>query len=124
MKGNSFGKRGVTRHVPPREAMAWAGAAPEFESTAVSDISAAAVPPARELSPEEELEAWKAERMRSRFARMPWRQLYVMAGLCFGVGAFALPDAINNLASWLLFALMAASFYAALVRRREQEDGG
>jgi hypothetical protein len=75
---------------------------------------------AQELSPEQELEAWKAERMRTRLSRMPWRQIYLMAGLCFGIAGFVLPDSINDTASWLLYGLAAASFYASFLRRRQR----
>jgi hypothetical protein len=75
-------------------------------------------PLVRELSPEEELQAWKAERARERFARIPWRQLSLMAGLCFGVAGFVLPDSTNDTLSWLFYALSAASFAAGIVKRR------
>jgi hypothetical protein len=75
-------------------------------------------PAARELSPEEELMAWKAERYRERFARIPWRQLSLMAGLCFGIAGFALPDSTNEALSWLLYALAAASFAAGILKRK------
>jgi hypothetical protein len=78
----------------------------------------APAPAARELSPEEELMAWKAERYRERFARIPWRQLSLMAGLCFGIAGFALPDSTNDALSWLLYALAAASFAAGILKRK------
>ena len=118
MKGSSFGKRSVTRHVPHRGGSVPAGVEPllagEAGGLAVSQ-------PVHELSPEEELEAWKAERMRTRLARMPWRQIYLMAGLCFGIAGFVLPDSVNDTVSWLLYGLMGASFYAGLMRRRRSQ---
>lgn len=121
MKENSFGRRSVTRHVPQR------GAVTAHSDPVVVASTLAVEPPqntnfvpvARELSPEEELEAWKAERMRTRLSRVPWRQIYVMAGLCFGIGGFMLPDSVNDAFSWILYGLMAVSFYAGLVKRRE-----
>jgi hypothetical protein len=73
---------------------------------------------AEDLSPDEELQAWKAERQRERFSRIPWRQISLMAGLCFGIAGFVLPDSVNDSVEWLLYALMAASFVAGLARRR------
>jgi hypothetical protein len=75
-------------------------------------------PASRELSPEEELLAWKAERSRERFARIPWRQLSLMAGLCFGIAGFVLPDSANDTLSWLFYALSAASFAAGILKRK------
>jgi hypothetical protein len=73
-------------------------------------------PAAPELSPEEELLAWKAERRRERFARFPWRQLSLMAGLCFGIAGFALPDSMNDTLSWLFYALAAAGVAAGILK--------
>jgi hypothetical protein len=110
----------VARHAPSRETTAArsepVAVAPVF---AVESEAGPPMPPTRELSPEEELEAWKAERMRTRLSRVPWRQIYIMAGLCFGIGGFMLPDSVNDVFSWVLYGLMAASFYAGLVKRRE-----
>lgn len=112
MKGNSFGRRSVSRHVPQHGAAA-------IEPLDFEQASADAAALQRELSPEEELDAWKAERMRTRFSRVPWRQLYLMAGLCFGIGGFMLPDSINDAFSWVLYGLAFASVYAGIMRRKE-----
>jgi hypothetical protein len=63
-----------------------------------------------------ELEDWK--RTRQPFA-FPWRQVFLMASLCFGVASFVLPDTVNDMVDWLLYALAAMSFYAGLRRKRE-----
>lgn len=52
---------------------------------------------------------------------MPWRQLSLMAGLCFGIASFVLPDSINDAVQWPLYALTAASFYTGL-RKRKSPD--
>lgn len=68
---------------------------------------------------EEEIREWSRSRRHFTF---PWRQLALMASLCFGIGAFALPDSINSVVQWLLFGLTAASFTAGLLRRRAERN--
>lgn len=94
---------------------------PDFERVVVEEAPFLPQQPqmmALEPSPDEELQAWKAERQRARWSRIPWRQLSLMASLCFGIGAFVLPDSVNDWAQWLLLGLMGASFYAGFARRR------
>jgi hypothetical protein len=93
---------------------------PEFAAFEEQALASAEMPrpSAQELSPEEELQAWKSERRRERFARFPWRQLALMAGLCFGIAGFVLPDSTNDTLSWLFYALSAASFAAGILKRR------
>jgi len=50
---------------------------------------------------------------------MPWRQLSLMAGLCFGIGSFVLPDSVNGVTDWVLYGLMAMSFIAGLSGKRK-----
>jgi hypothetical protein len=64
-------------------------------------------------SEDEELEKWR----RSRKFQFPWRQLSLMASLCFGVAALALPDSVNEAAQWLLYLLAAASLVSGFIRR-------
>jgi hypothetical protein len=66
---------------------------------------------------DDELREWKRSR-RNRF-KIPWRQVSLMASLCFGIAFFALPDSVNSSVQWLLFALMGANFYAGVRKRRE-----
>jgi hypothetical protein len=74
-------------------------------------VSAAPVSPLPDgPSIEDELREWK----KARTFHIPWRQIYVMAGLCFGIGSFVLPDTVSDDVQWLLYALAAASFYAGL----------
>jgi hypothetical protein len=49
--------------------------------------------------------------------KMPWRQLSLMASLCFGIASFVLPDSVNDQLDWLLYGLMALSAYAGLSKR-------
>jgi hypothetical protein len=63
---------------------------------------------------DDDLREWK--RARQGFA-MPWRQLSLMATLCFGVASLVLPDSVNDNVEWLLYALAAVSFYAGIRKR-------
>jgi hypothetical protein len=73
-----------------------------------------------EPSLEDELAAWKLERRRSLgLLLVPWRPLYLIASLSFGIASFALPDSINSWADWLLYALSAASLVVWFLGRRE-----
>lgn len=49
--------------------------------------------------------------------KMPWRQLALMASLCFGIASFVLPDSINDNLDWLLYGLMAISAYIGFSKR-------
>jgi hypothetical protein len=72
-------------------------------------------PSEQEIALDEELRAWKKAR---RF-QIPWRPLSWMASLSFGIASFVLPDSVNDNVNWLLYALMAASFCAGFIKRRE-----
>lgn len=72
------------------------------------------------MSDDLEFAAWKE---RARGPRLPWRQLSFMASLCFGVASFVLPDKVSELVNWLLYALMAASFYIGWTARRSKKAG-
>ena len=61
-----------------------------------------------------ELEDWK----RARVWHPPWRQISLMASLCFGVASLVLPDTVNDAVNWLFYALAAASLYGGLRKRR------
>jgi ATP-dependent exoDNAse (exonuclease V) beta subunit len=69
---------------------------------------------------DEELREWKQSRKHG--FRMPWRQLSLMASLCFGIASFVLPDSVNENVQWLLYALTAASLIAGFSRRRRDAD--
>jgi hypothetical protein len=49
--------------------------------------------------------------------RMPWRQLALMASLCFGIASWVLPDATNDALQWILYGLTAMSLFAGLSTR-------
>jgi hypothetical protein len=66
---------------------------------------------------DEELLAWSKAR-KQRF-KIPWRQVSLMASLCFGIASFVLPDTLNDNIQWLLYALAAASLYGGFAKRRK-----
>ena len=74
--------------------------APAVELSGVSD----------DVPVDQELQAWKAARG-NRF-KIPWRQVYLMASLCFGIASFVLPDSVNDNVDYLLWGLCAMSAYA------------
>lgn len=121
MREATFGRRGATTPRTSRRVEAvTAESRLEFAAFEEPVFVSAEMPrpAAQELSPEEELQAWKAERARERFSRIPWRQLSLMAGLCFGIAGFVLPDSMNDTLSWLFYALSAASFAAGILKRK------
>jgi hypothetical protein len=60
-----------------------------------------------------ELRQWKAQRT----FQIPWRQISLMASICFGVASFVLPDSVNASVDWVLYGLSAMSFYVWLSGR-------
>lgn len=61
-----------------------------------------------------ELRKWK--QTRKQRSKIPWRQLALMASLCFGIASLVLPDSVNDNLDWVLYGLMGASLYAGLGR--------
>jgi hypothetical protein len=112
-----FGRRSATplqpleagRRVLPRRATPATAEARADQPTPASANAPFALP-------DHELESWKKARRKSY--RLPWRQLSWLASLFFGIGAWVLPDTVNDNVQWVLYALMAASFYAGFVARR------
>ncbi len=49
--------------------------------------------------------------------KIPWRQVALMATLCFGMASLVLPDSISDDLDWLLYGLMAISAYAGFSKR-------
>lgn len=85
-----------------------------FEAESVSPPAA---PPVRHPDPvDAELEEWK--RSRKKLPLFAWRPLYFMASLCFGLASFVLPDSINDIVQWPLYALAGLSFYLGMKMRR------
>ncbi|MEI9929737.1 MAG: hypothetical protein WDM89_04010 [Rhizomicrobium sp.] len=72
----------------------------------------------REVSVDQELQAWKDARG-SQF-KIPWRQVYLMASLCFGIASFVLPDSVNENVQYLLWGLAAMSAYAWFAGRKKK----
>jgi hypothetical protein len=121
----TFGRRSAARPTPTAKAAIAKGPAkataagidklfPTIAAPAATR-SIASLGPGEGVSPE--LAEWKAERKQA--FRMPWRQLSLMAGLCFGVGSFVLPDSVNGVTDWVLYGLMAMSFIAGLSGKRK-----
>jgi hypothetical protein len=115
----SFGRRGEPQRLIPREKAIEAVA----QSTTVESTGYSFDPPMMlSKSPEsslldDDLREWK--RARKRNFEIPWRPLSLMATLCFGIASFVLPDTVNDTVQWFLYALMAASFYVGIRRRRQ-----
>jgi hypothetical protein len=109
MDRRSFGRRGVSQSVASRVAPARASA-DDFVAPAAT-VQPESI---HTFSVEDELDAWKQQR---RY-KVPWKQLCLMASICFGVGSLVLPDDVNRAVNWLLYGLMAMSLYAWYIGRR------
>ena len=80
-----------------------------------------ASPPVRQSDPvDAELEEWK--RTRKKLPFFAWRPFYFMASLCFGLASFVLPDSINDIVQWPLYALAGMSFYLGMKMRRAKRE--
>ena len=78
--------------------------------------------PARPVAPSaEDVEIREWKRQRRERTSLPWRSISLTASLCFGVGAFVLPDALNGVLDWILYGLAAASFLAGRRRKARQQ---
>jgi hypothetical protein len=87
----------------------------QAEATAAAHL--ALLPPSTgDKGVDDELAEWKATR-KSGF-KLPWRQLSLMASLCFGLASFVLPDTVNDTVNWLLYGLMAMSFYVGVTGKK------
>jgi hypothetical protein len=112
----SFGRR-ADRQPPLRQAKNTIEVA---ASTAT--LSTAPAPPSLEMPapcPDEELLAWTKARKQS--FKIPWRQVWLMASLCFGIASFVLPESLDDNIQWLLYALAAASFCGGFIKRRKAD---
>ena len=65
-------------------------------------------------SVDDEVRAWKAQRSFT----IPWKQLCLMASVCFGIASFVLPDNVNAGVDWLLYGLTAMTFWVWFKGRR------
>jgi|ERR1700733_13945885 len=111
----SFGRRAVAQPAAPSAKTFLEFAPQRAEATGVAAQSA---PPPNEQPPtsptteptvgvDDELREWK----QTRKARIPWRQLSLMASLSFGIASFVLTGTVAEAVDWLLYALSAASLY-------------
>jgi hypothetical protein len=69
---------------------------------------------------DDELRAWKQERRQHAPFRIPWRQLSLMASLCFFIASFVLPESVNDDVDWLLYILAAMSLWVWFSGRRRR----
>ncbi len=69
------------------------------------------------ISPSAHDEWHEREQPVKRKFKVPWRQVVLMASLCFGIGALVLPDTTNDDLNWLLYGLMAISGYVGFSNR-------
>jgi hypothetical protein len=110
----TFGRRAGPQS-GPRNAPAKA------EAVMRSEISVARIsPPATETdahSVDRELQEWK--QARGSGFKFPWRQVSLMASLCFGLASFILPDWVSDKVDWLLWGLAAMSAYAWFAGRKK-----
>jgi hypothetical protein len=95
-----------------------ASSAPAMPASASPPSSIEIVAP----SVDEELREWA--KARKQGFRIPWRQVSLMASLCFGIASLVLPDSLNGGVQWLLYGLAAASLYGGFVKRRKRRETG
>jgi hypothetical protein len=110
----TFGRRAAPQPSTPRAVIA----AVEAPCHPVAPILSSPSPDAAFGSVDDEIAAWKASR--GPVIPFPWRQLSLMAGICFGVASFVLPDTVNQAVQWPLYALTAISLYAGLRKRKSK----
>jgi hypothetical protein len=114
MDRRSFGRRAAPHSIGPRVAPAEASV-----QEWVAPAATALPEPLATLSVDDELHAWKQQ----RGLRVPWKQLCLMASICFGVASLVLPDDVNKAVNWLLYGLTAMSLYAWYTGRRARAKG-
>ncbi len=110
MNHQSFGRRPQPQRNQTRAAPVVSQAPPELAVEQPFSLEMDRTAP----SLDQELQAWKEQRS----FKVPWRQLYLMASVCFGIASFVLPSDVNDSVDWLLYGLMAMSFYAWFSGRR------
>lgn len=75
---------------------------------------------AADISIDEELREWIL--IRRKNFRLPWRQVSLMASVCFGIGSFVLPASVNQAVQWPLLGFSVLSLSAGLFRARQRAD--
>jgi hypothetical protein len=109
----TFGRR--TAAQPPV-----VGAMAQSPVDPVEPLLSSLSPDATLASVDDEIAAWKAAR--GSVIRFPWRQISLMAGLCFGIASFVLPDTVNDAVQWPLYVLTAISLYVGLRKRKNKSN--
>ena len=113
MSQRAFGRRPQTQRAraPENIPAAFQRKIAAFDEVAVEE------PPPPELQPsavDPELQEWKKSR---KGFTIPWRQMSLMASLCFGAASLVLPASVNENVDYLLYALTAMSLYAGISKR-------
>ena len=118
MKHRSFGRRGEerSRSLRPIEAVAQSTKIESNDRSLARLVRLSGKEP-ESSSLDDDLREWKQARKQN--FEIPWRPLWLTASLSFFIGSFALPDSVNDVVQWPLYALAAASFCVGL-RRRQQ----
>lgn len=114
----AFGRRITPQAQPAAPARAARIVEPVAAPSAVSPAQTT-VPP-EEISVDQDVQAWKDARG-SRFI-VPWRQIYLMASLCFGIASFVLPDWMNDSVDYLLWILCGLSAFAWYNGRKKKAE--
>lgn len=113
-----FGRRSSPQSQPSSGGPKFYLPAPDLKST-VADAPAkqSSFLPTEAVFPRVKDQLPEREPSINRRFKMPWRQLSLMASLCFGVASFVLPDSLNDNLNWLLYGLMAISAYVGFSKR-------
>ncbi|MDE2474161.1 MAG: hypothetical protein KGO48_03850 [Alphaproteobacteria bacterium] len=124
VQSQPFGRRVNPQHRASRPMESVEAAGRPKEKAGLTDVAVRRVSPTLpETKPltidDDSRESWQTRKQGSNF---PWRQLSLMASLCFGIAYFALPDSVNDAVQWLLLALTAVSLYAGFRRRRTRSS--
>jgi hypothetical protein len=106
---HTFGRRPVPQPPVPRAVT---------QAHPLEPLLSSLSPDATLASVDDEIAAWKAAR--GPVIPFPWRQLSLMAGLCFGIASFVLPSTVNDAVQWPLYALTAVSLYVGLRKRKNK----
>lgn len=120
MKQQPFGRRAIYQTTSVAiKAPAVNSGEPHSEGADATEQVGIGLDATQERSLEDELYQWKRDR-RKHFG-LPWRQILLMASVCFGVGSFVLPDLVNDTVQWLLLGLAALGLIAGLSARRKSQ---
>ena len=122
MQHRSFGRRGepqrqLSRSLGSVQAVAQSTRITSTDRSLVRHVLLSEKPEFSSL--DYDLREWKLARKRN--FEIPWRPLSLLASLFFGFASFALPDSVNDIVQWPLYALAAASFYVGFRHRCPQD---